>query len=146
MYQRTGAPLHASYALPQLRAFYANKDNQALAKTIDQWKTIASICIHRWTGKPRVQMPITYSEASWTGMLDFRTGYWDDEVVELVESCEGICMWTMSYEEGEEVYDEGIDILPVSCLCRQAVMFHLAFSFLMLYRSIRLFSPADLGL
>ena len=111
MYQRTGAPLHASYALPQLRAFYRNKDNETIAKTIDKWATISAICLYRWSGRPQIQMPISYSEASWTGMLDFRTCSWDDQIVDLVENCDGVVQYTDELLMDEE-YTECIDLLP----------------------------------
>jgi gluconokinase len=111
IYQRTGAPLHTSYAMPQLRAFYGNKDNEAIAKTIDKWATISSICLYRWSGRPQIQMPISYSEASWTGMLNFRTCSWDDQMVDLVETCDGVVQYTDIMLVDEE-YTEGIDLLP----------------------------------
>ena len=102
MYQRTGAPLHASYALPQLRAFYAKEENRHLAERIERWQTLSTICLHRWSGKPCVQMPISYSEASWTGMLDFRTCSWDHEALLLVETCPGVTQYVEPLEEGDE--------------------------------------------
>lgn len=113
LHQRTGAPLHVSYALPQLRAFYANPANRPLAEQIDQWRTLSTICLHRWSGKPSIHIPISYSEASWTGLLDFRTCSWDDEAVDLVQTCPGITRYEGSFEEGDEVYkDTDIEILP----------------------------------
>lgn len=111
MYQRTGTPLHASYALPQLRAFYGNKNNEAAAKTIYKWSTISAICLYRWSGRPHLQMPISYSEASWTGMLNFRTCSWDDQIVDLVETYDGVVHCTNEYLEDEE-YTESVDLLP----------------------------------
>eukprot|EP00584_Thalassiosira_punctigera_P000836 CAMPEP_0172536578 /NCGR_PEP_ID=MMETSP1067-20121228/8318_1 /TAXON_ID=265564 ORGANISM="Thalassiosira punctigera, Strain Tpunct2005C2" /NCGR_SAMPLE_ID=MMETSP1067 /ASSEMBLY_ACC=CAM_ASM_000444 /LENGTH=619 /DNA_ID=CAMNT_0013321683 /DNA_START=41 /DNA_END=1900 /DNA_ORIENTATION=- len=107
MHQRTGAPLHPSYALPQLLAFYRNEENRAIASRIDKWKSISSICLHRWSGKLQLQMPISYSEASWTGMLNFRECYWDEEAAEIFQTCEGVCQYV--YDEFNE--DE-IDLLP----------------------------------
>lgn len=84
LYQRTGAPLHSAYALPQLRALYA--DPEEPCKTVYVWQTIASTCLARWTG--RDFLPISYSEASWTGLLNFRTCQWDEEILKLLpEEC-----------------------------------------------------------
>ena len=80
MYQRTGAPLHSAYALPQLRVFYRN--NPELARRVTKWATLAGLCLDRWTdGQLRRggHCSISYSEASWTGMLNFRIGRWDEE-------------------------------------------------------------------
>jgi len=107
MYQRTGAPLHPSYALPQLLAFYANPHARPLAKKIERWQSISSVCLHRWTGKPNLQMPVSYSEASWTGMLDFRRCTWDEEAVHLFENCRGIVQYAHDMEDDDE-----IDLLP----------------------------------
>ena len=94
-YQRTGAPIHPAYALPQLLAFYRNHDtNQHLCKKVYRWQTISSICLHRWTGggggHNSIQMPISYSEASWTGMMNFRTCTWDEDVLDFMRSCSDI--------------------------------------------------------
>jgi gluconokinase len=113
LYQRTGTPLHVSYALPQLRAFYANPKNQPIAKQIDRWQTLSTICLNRWLGNPCIQMPISYSEASWTGMFDFRSCSWDDEASNLLENCPGITRYEEEYEEEDEIYkDEHIELLP----------------------------------
>ena len=90
LYQKTGAPLHPAYALPQLLAFYDTKDsdNAHLVEKVHQWKSISSICLSRWTGQSHTQIPISYSEASWTGLLNFRSCTWNDEAMSILEkSC-----------------------------------------------------------
>lgn len=90
MYQKTGAPLHPAYALPQLITFYDAKDsdNYHLVERVDQWKSISSICLSRWTGRSHAQISISYSEASWTGLLNFRSCTWNDEAMSILEkSC-----------------------------------------------------------
>jgi gluconokinase len=83
LYQRTGAPIHVAYALGQLGDLYGtvNKNNN---EKIVKWTSIASICIANWTGRDILSMPISYSEASWTGMFDFRSGTWDEECLSLL--------------------------------------------------------------
>ena len=84
LYQRTGAPLHSAYALPQLCVFYAAPPSSSsnVTSRIYKWTTLASICINRWTGGnlKRFQFPMSPSEASWTGMYAFRGTDWDEEV------------------------------------------------------------------
>lgn len=63
LYQQTGAPLHSSYALPQLLALYKDPNNQSLLAKVHRWTTISSICLHRWMGSGVMEMPISYSEA-----------------------------------------------------------------------------------
>jgi gluconokinase len=110
MYQRTGAPLHVSYALPQLRAFYANEENRHLANRIERWQTLSTICVHRWTGRPHFQMPISFSEASWTGMLDFRSCSWDQEALSLAQTCPGVTQYdNRQYDDDPK---DDIELLP----------------------------------
>eukprot|EP00804_Cyclotella_cryptica_P028258 CCRYP_014616-RB/>CCRYP_014616-RB protein AED:0.03 eAED:0.03 QI:97/1/1/1/0.4/0.33/6/4178/641 len=89
LYQRTGAPLHSAYALPQLCAFY-ELEPESLCERVHRWQTISSICVHRWMGGGKIDMPISYSEASWTGMLNFQTCSWDETAIQLLESCDKI--------------------------------------------------------
>lgn len=91
IYRKTGAPIHPAYALPQLIAFYDNtKDsgNAHLVEKVHQWKSISSICLSRWTNQSHTQIPISYSEASWTGMLNYNSCAWNDELLSILEqSC-----------------------------------------------------------
>jgi gluconokinase len=80
LYQNTGAPIHSSYAIPQLRVLYQCAPE--LVKSIDQWQSIASLCLGRWTG--RKSLPISYSEASWTGLLNFRECTYDESALALL--------------------------------------------------------------
>jgi len=90
--QRTGCySYHSSYALPQLRCYY--RDQPTTTPSVRRWTTIASLILSSWidddnnkacTGKEeaeRMLNTISYSEASWTGMLNFRTGTWDEELI-----------------------------------------------------------------
>lgn len=87
IYQRTGAPLHASYALPQLRQLYSSPDLSSLVDQIVVWQTLSSCCLSRWRGVPFSH--VSFSEASWTGLFNFRTCEWDKEAVSLLpEECQ----------------------------------------------------------
>mmetsp|Transcript_24470 Transcript_24470/g.50487 ORF Transcript_24470/g.50487 Transcript_24470/m.50487 type:complete len:559 (-) Transcript_24470:106-1782(-) len=70
LYQATGAPLHSAYALPQLRVLYKNLNptNRQRNRKIHKWQSVAGYCLAQWTGKPH--LPISYSEASWMGLLN----------------------------------------------------------------------------
>lgn len=74
LYSRTGAPIHSAYAVPQILALIESTSPDDL-KQINKWTTLGSLYIARLTGKDSI--PISYSEASWTGMLNYRTGQWD---------------------------------------------------------------------
>ena len=85
LHERTGAPLHSAFALAQLRSLYKNEslmDRSTQTNAIHKWQTIASLCLARWMG--RSCLPISYSEASWTGLLNFRTCTWDDDALSLL--------------------------------------------------------------
>lgn len=88
MYIRVGAPLHSAYALPQLRTFYADPQNFPVASRVSQWQSLAGLCLQRWLGCKNKFLPLSYSEASWTGLLNFRTCQWDSECLGLLtEEC-----------------------------------------------------------
>ena len=77
LYQRTGAPLNSAYALPQLRVFYTNPNNTDTIKAVSKWTTLSAVCLSRWRGSPFTT--VSYSEASWTGLFNFRRCVWDSE-------------------------------------------------------------------
>eukprot|EP00947_MAST-08B_sp_MAST-8B-sp1_P000637 g637.t1 len=74
LHQRTGAPLHTSYAAGQLCRLAA--EDAATMARVAKWQTFSSFCLARWTGKPF--LPISYSEASWTGLMNVANLTWDD--------------------------------------------------------------------
>jgi gluconokinase len=79
LYQTTGAPIHTAYALPQLRVWYQSSGN---TERVHGWQTIASVCIARWTGS--TDIPISFSEASWTGLLNFRSCEYESTILQLL--------------------------------------------------------------
>mmetsp|Transcript_5090 Transcript_5090/g.12159 ORF Transcript_5090/g.12159 Transcript_5090/m.12159 type:complete len:606 (-) Transcript_5090:97-1914(-) len=82
LYQATGAPLHSAYALPQLRALY-NKSKLPIGH---RWQSITGYCLSRWTN--RKHAPLTYSEASWTGLLNVRDCVFEESAIRcLPQSC-----------------------------------------------------------
>jgi gluconokinase len=81
IYQLTGAPIHSAYALAQMRVFYNQPNNDNL-QALYTWKTIATICLSNWTGENH--LPISYSEASWTGLLNFETCKYEPSIVTLL--------------------------------------------------------------
>jgi len=73
LFQRTGVPLHSAYALPQLCHYYSSSSK--LDHKI-KFQTLSSMCLARWQNKTYLDQ-ISYSEASWTGLLDVSKGTWD---------------------------------------------------------------------
>mmetsp|Transcript_48489 Transcript_48489/g.56669 ORF Transcript_48489/g.56669 Transcript_48489/m.56669 type:complete len:568 (+) Transcript_48489:886-2589(+) len=95
LYKRTGTPIHSCYALPQLRHHYKKLSTlaqQTSATKVHKWQTIGSICLSRWIAKDDITsdessslcLPFSLSEASWTGLLNYRTCEWDEEAVKLL--------------------------------------------------------------
>jgi gluconokinase len=89
----TGTKLHhESYAIEHLRAFTVEKP--LVAAKVKSWTTLSSYFISTWTVQ-NVQVvhedtttgpyfcPISYSEASWTGLLKFSSMEWDKSAVAL---------------------------------------------------------------
>jgi len=101
--QVTGAPIHSAYAIPQLRALYKSKTREELNR-VYTWQTLSSLCISRWMGQ--TCLPISYSEASWTGMLNFRDCVWASEALELLPYPE--CVATLPTLADFTDYQDGI--------------------------------------
>ena len=104
---RTGTILnHQSYAIAQLQDFISQ--NPEAASTVTHWTTLASLFISRWTLPvedrshqfssslitPSVSAsssskltdktcPVSYSEASWMGLLNFTAMKWDEKAISL---------------------------------------------------------------
>ncbi|KAL7564799.1 hypothetical protein ACA910_021060 [Epithemia clementina (nom. ined.)] len=88
LYQKTGAPMHSGYALAQLRVLYGTQP--ILCNRIHAWQSISNLLIARWTGqKQRLAsrgFPLSYSEASWTGLFNFRTGTYEESALALLST------------------------------------------------------------
>lgn len=85
LYQATGTPIHSAYAIPQLRALYGLDEEHpetSLLAADHKWQTIASWCIARWTGHK--YLPISYSEASWTGLLNPQHCVYEESALQLL--------------------------------------------------------------
>ena len=73
--QRTGCRLHASYLAPRLRWLQATQPAAFTAAT--RWMSLGEYVHLRLLGTAAAGTSI----AAWTGLLDRRTGRWDDELV-----------------------------------------------------------------
>ena len=109
LYQKTGAPLHSAYALPQLRVLYS--DSTTIASQIHQWQSVASLCLARWQGLPCV--PISYSEASWTGLLNFTTCEWEQDALDLLpDACRDALPRLSDYSDSPATIPQYLDDKP----------------------------------
>ncbi len=72
VYDRTGCPQHTSY-IPA-RILWLRKTFPESSSRLSQWSDIGAFLYRRWFGRT---VPMSYSMASWTGMLDRRRLDWD---------------------------------------------------------------------
>ena len=70
---RTGCPLHTAYWPARLR--WLRRLRPAAAARVATWMDLGTFLYRRWLG--RAGVPVSYSIASWTGLLDRRTLSWD---------------------------------------------------------------------
>jgi gluconokinase len=73
--QRTGCRLHASYLAPRLRWLQTTQSGTFAAAA--RWMSVGEYVYLRLLGTTAAGTSI----AAWTGLLDRRTGRWDDELV-----------------------------------------------------------------
>jgi len=76
VYQRTGCPLHTAY-MPA-RVLWLARTQPDLAARVRVWLPVGSLLYSRWFGSRAV--PVSYSVASWSGMLDRHRLQWDAEL------------------------------------------------------------------
>jgi gluconokinase len=78
VHQRTGCPLHTAYWPARLR--WLRRVRPAAAARVATWLDLGTFLERRWlAGAP---VPMSYSIASWTGMLDRRALRWDAPMLE----------------------------------------------------------------
>jgi gluconokinase len=76
-YERTGCPLHTGYLPARLR--WLRRVDPALARRIHRWQEIGSYLYTRWFAPALV--PMSFSTASWSGLLDRHRLRWDAELL-----------------------------------------------------------------
>lgn len=77
-YQRTGTPQHTSY-LPA-RFLWIQATDPDLTRKIHRWMDIGAFLYSRWFDD--IDVPMSYSMASWTGLLNRRTLRWDKSLLD----------------------------------------------------------------
>lgn len=107
MYQQTGAPIHSAYALAQLRVLYSDPSLVQMCQSIHRWQTIASVCLSRWTGQ--ISLPISFSEASWTGLLNHRLCEYEQDVLDLLpDACGQTLPELADFNDDRSILTQGI--------------------------------------
>jgi gluconokinase len=95
--QRTGCPLHTAYWPARLR--WLRRTQPAAAARAASWLDLGTFLHRLWFG--RAEVPMSYSIASWTGMLDRRALRWDRPMLETVGLAEDTLPPLADYTEGQ---------------------------------------------
>jgi gluconokinase len=66
LWNKTGTPIHTSYALAQHRRLL--EEQPAICDSAATFQTLGAHLVGTWTGCGAA-MPVSFSEASWTGLL-----------------------------------------------------------------------------
>ena len=57
-----------------------------MVERVAKWQSLPGYLIGKWTMAAQGEgVPISFSEASWMGLLDFRREQWDARILELVD-------------------------------------------------------------
>ncbi|CEG50126.1 carbohydrate kinase fggy [Plasmopara halstedii] len=83
-HNRTGTVIHPAYAPATFLRLY--EEEPAVVERVAKWQSISGFLIGKWTSAAQQDgcVPISFSEASWMGLLDFRRSQWDASLLELV--------------------------------------------------------------
>jgi gluconokinase len=86
-YNRTGTPIHSAYAGPTLLRLATTTPSPSATQAaqfsdIRCWQSFASYLLSRWCDRPG--LPVSYSEASWTGLFDRHALDWDADLLSVV--------------------------------------------------------------
>ncbi|GLE01688.1 hypothetical protein PINS_up010522 [Pythium insidiosum] len=81
-HDRTGAVIHPAYAAAEFFRLHHEEPNTVAR--VHKWQSITSYLLRKWTLAGDRPLPISFTEASWTGLLDVRRGVWDAPLLELV--------------------------------------------------------------
>ena len=76
VYQRTGCPLHTAYVPARFR--WLRRTHPRLVRSARRWLDAGTLIHRRWFGR---DVPVSYSVASWSGLLDRRRLGWDAELL-----------------------------------------------------------------
>ncbi|KAG7386301.1 hypothetical protein PHYPSEUDO_000429 [Phytophthora pseudosyringae] len=83
-HNRTGTVVHPAYAPATFLRLH--DEEPALVERVAKWQSLSGYLIGKWTTAAQQDgcLPISFSEASWMGLLDFRRSQWDARLLELV--------------------------------------------------------------
>lgn len=84
-HNRTGTVIHPAYAPATFLRLH--EEESETVQRVAKWQSISGYLIGKWTTAAQQTaercLPISFSEASWMGLLDFRNSKWDARLLEL---------------------------------------------------------------
>jgi len=95
VYQRTGCPLHTAYLPARFR--WLRRTQPRLFGSVRRWLDAGTLLHRRWFGR---DVPMSYSVASWSGLLDRRRLRWDQGLLALLPLDESTLPRLADYVEG----------------------------------------------
>ncbi|DAZ92855.1 TPA: hypothetical protein N0F65_012471 [Lagenidium giganteum] len=81
-HDRTGTVVHPAYAAAEFLRLH--RDEPSLVERVHKWQSISGVLLSKWLTHSTTYLPISFTEASWMGLLDFRRKDWDHHLLELV--------------------------------------------------------------
>ena len=87
-HQRTGAPIHSAYAGPTLMRLL--HEVPSLFDRVVCWQSFTSHLLQQWTAHTSI-IPVSYSEASWTGLFHRTNKCWDSELLSIIGMDDDMC-------------------------------------------------------
>ena len=87
-HQRTGAPMHSAYAGPTLMRLL--HEVPSLFDRVVCWQSFTSHLLQQWTAHTSI-IPVSYSEASWTGLFHRTSKCWDSELLSIIGMDDDMC-------------------------------------------------------
>jgi len=94
VHQRTGCPLHTAYLPARFR--WLRRTQPGLFRSVSRWLDAGTLLHRRWFGR---EVPMSYSVASWSGLLDRRRLAWDRELLSVLPLEEGVLPALADYVE-----------------------------------------------
>ncbi len=100
-HQRTGCPLHSAYLPARLR--WLRRTRPELEGRVERWLDIATLLYSRWFRREASppSVPVSYSIASWSGLLDRRRLRWDAQLLRLLRIDEGALPPLAEYRDAQ---------------------------------------------
>ncbi|RLN96086.1 hypothetical protein BBJ28_00005067 [Nothophytophthora sp. Chile5] len=81
-----GTVIHPAYAPATFLRLH--EEEPATVERVAKWQSLSGFLIGKWTTAMQQRsdkcLPISFSEASWMGLLDFRRSQWDSRLLELI--------------------------------------------------------------